>query len=92
MVPDRAVITSKQYEKDAKRVRSRGKDMARLVAVVRVLRDRQPLDARHRDHALVGDWLGFRECHIQGDWLLVYRLDEEAVYLSRTGTHSDLFE
>lgn len=87
----RTVLTSKKYDKDAERVRGRGKDMARLVAVVEALRDRRALDPRHRDHALVGKWRGHRECHIQADWLLVYRLEEESVFLARTGTHSDLF-
>jgi mRNA interferase YafQ len=89
--PPRTVVTSKQYEKDAKRVRKQGKDMARLVAVVDALRNRRPLDSRHRDHALAGDWRDYRECHIQPDWLLIYRLDERAVALARTGSHSDLF-
>lgn len=87
----RTIVTSSQYEKDAKRLRSRGKDMARVVAIVNELRNREPLVPRHRDHPLVGDWLGYRECHVQADWLLIYRLDEETVYLARTGTHSDLF-
>ncbi len=89
--PPRVVVTSKPFERDAKRARARGKDMARLVAVVDALRNRRGLPARHRDHALVGDWRGYRECHIQPDWLLIYRLDDEAVHLARTGTHSDLF-
>ncbi len=65
--------------------------MARLVTVVEALRNRRPLDPRHRDHALMGDWRSYRECHIQPDWLLIYRLDEETVSLARTGSHSDLF-
>ncbi len=65
--------------------------MARLVAIVAALRDRAPLDPRCRDHSLVGDWRGYRECHISGDWLLIYRLDEDTVFLARSGTHSDLF-
>jgi mRNA interferase YafQ len=89
--PPRTVVTSRPYEKDAKRVRSRGKDMRRLVAIVDALRNRRPLDARDREPALLGDWRGYRECHIQPDWLLIYRLDEQTVYLARTGTHSDLF-
>ncbi len=87
----RAVIVSKHYNRDAKRARRRHQDMARLVAIVDVLQNRRPLDPRHRDHALVGDWQGYRECHIQADWPLIYRLDDDAVYLARTGTHSDLF-
>ncbi len=88
--PPHPVVTSQHYEKDAKRVRSRGKDMARLVAIVDALRNRRPLDPRHRDHALVGDWRGYRECHIQADWLLIYRIDEQTLSLARTGSHSDL--
>jgi mRNA interferase YafQ len=65
--------------------------MARLIAVVEALRHHRPLDPRHRDHALAGDRRGYRECHIQPDWLLIYRVDAETVYLARTGSHSDLF-
>jgi mRNA interferase YafQ len=68
--------------------------MARLVAVVDALRHRRPLAVRHRDHALAGEWLGWRDCHIEPDWLLIYRVDGDAgaVVLGRTGTHADLFE
>ena len=54
---------------------------------------RQGVDAKHRDHALKGEWLGFRECHITPDWLLVYKIinDELILTLARTGNHSDLF-
>jgi mRNA interferase YafQ len=65
--------------------------MARLVARVEALRNHETLDPRHRDHALAGDWRGYRECHSQPDWLLIYRLDRETVYLARTGSHSSLF-
>jgi mRNA interferase YafQ len=88
---DRAVVTTKAFERDVKRLRKRGKDMGQLLAVVEALRVRQLLEPRHRDHPLTGDWSGFRNCHVKPDWVLVYRLDEEAVYLTRTGTHSDLF-
>lgn len=59
--PPRAVVTSKAFERDVKRLRKRGKDTGRLRAVVESLRFRQPLDPRHRDHALSGDWQGFRD-------------------------------
>ena len=51
------------------------------------------MDAKHRDHELMGDYVGFRECHVQPDWLLIYRYEDTELYLilSRTGTHSDLF-
>jgi mRNA interferase YafQ len=89
--PPRAVVTSKAVERDMKRLAKRGKDMDRLRAVVDALRLRKPLEPRHRDHTLSGDREGFRDCHVGPDWVLIYRLDDDAVYLARTGTHSDLF-
>lgn len=90
--PPRAVVTAKAFARDVKRLQRRGLDMARLFAVVETIRTRQPLEPRHRDHALTGNWQGFRECHVAGDWLLIYRVDDEAIYLTRSGTHADLFE
>src|SRR4051794_20735150 len=89
--PPRAVVTARAFERDARRLRKRGKDMGRLRAVVEALRPRQPLDPRHRDHALTGDRVGFRDGHAEADWVLVARLDEGAVDPARTGTHADLF-
>jgi mRNA interferase YafQ len=88
------IVTTSRFERDAKRVRKRGRDMARLVAVVDTLRHRRPLASRHRDHSLTGPWQGWRDCHIEPDWLLIYRVDEGdgALVLARTGTHADLFE
>lgn len=68
----------------------RGKDMARLKAVILTLIEGAPLAPRHRDHAL-GEWLGYRDLHIEPDWLLLYRVTPSEVHLARTGTHSDLF-
>ena len=87
------VIVTTRYNKDAELLRKRGKQMARLVAIVDELRNRRRLVERHRDHALSGDWRGWRDCHIEPDWLLIYRVDEEAgaLILGRTGTHADLF-
>ena len=87
------VVVTTLYQKDAKRVRKCGKDMARVVAVVDALSHRRPLAARHRDHALSGDWQGWRDCHVEPDWVLIYRVDEQAreLILARTGTHADLF-
>jgi mRNA interferase YafQ len=89
--PGRAVSTARAFERDLKRLRKRGIDLEPLWVVVETLRLGRDLEARHRDHALSGDWKGFRDCHIQPDWVLIYSVDEEAVYLTRTGTHSDLF-
>ncbi len=64
-----------------------------LEKVIDLLQNVKPLDDRYRDHGLVGNYVGFRECHIMPDWLLIYAVDKEKLILtaSRTGTHSDVF-
>lgn len=86
--------TTKQFEKDFKRMIKRGKDMEKIKTVMRRLANEEILDIRHRDHKLTGDFEGFRECHIEPDWLLVYRInkrDNNIIFL-RTGSHADIFE
>jgi mRNA interferase YafQ len=87
------VISSSRFRKDLKRVMSRGYDMSLLDGVVETLALEKPLPPKNRDHTLSGDYAGCRECHIAPDWLLIYEIDKEvlALYLTRTGTHSDLF-
>jgi mRNA interferase YafQ len=69
----------------------RGKDMSKLRTLVLLLAESAPLPPRYRDHALTGDWKHFRDCHIEPDWLLIYKIDGNDLYLTRTGTHADLF-
>lgn len=82
-----------RFERDLKRIKKRGYDLSLLSAVLRRLAAGEPLPQKNRDHALTGDYAGCRECHIAPDWLLIYELDGENLflYLTRTGTHSDLF-
>ena len=82
-----------RFEKDLKRAKKRGYDMALLTAVIRILSAGQTLPERYKDHALAGNYGGCRECHITPDWLLIYEICENdlILYLTRTGTHSDLF-
>lgn len=89
----RLVITS-QFKRDYKKAKKRGLNMADLQAVLDKLCAEEPLEERHRDHALSGSYIGFRECHVKPDWLLVYAVDKGKLILtaSRTGTHSDLFD
>jgi mRNA interferase YafQ len=87
----RDIVRSTAFKKDVKRAEKRGKDMVKLKAVILLLLDDKPLEPRHRDHALKGDWVGYRDLHIEPDWLLLYRLTETEMWLARTGTHSDLF-
>ena len=64
--------------------------MAKLREIILLLVEGGPLPPRYKDHALVGDW-NHRDCHIEPDWLLIYKIDGDDLYLVRTGTHSDLF-
>ena len=82
---------TKQFAKDIKLMSKRGKDLAKMATIVRQLAEGLILDPRHRDHPLGGEWVGTRDCHIEGDWLLVYSTGEDWLRLERTGTHSDLF-
>lgn len=87
------VVLSNRFKKDLKLISKRGYDLGLLDSVVEKLANGISLDEKYRDHSLIGNYIGFRECHILPDWLLVYRIDENEVilFLSRTGTHSDLF-
>ena len=88
-----AIRPSTRFQKDLKRIQKRGYDLNLLTAVLKKLAAGEELSPKNRDHALVGDYVGCRECHIAPDWLLVYEIDgaELILYLTRTGTHSDLF-
>jgi mRNA interferase YafQ len=81
------------FKRDQKRMARRGASWPKLLAVLDLLMNDQPLPPRNRSHLLSGEWKGFWECHIEPDWLLIYDLDDRDVLaLHRTGTHSDLFE
>ena len=87
------LVMTTQFRKDLKRINKRGKDLSLLKDVLQTLREEQALEENYHDHALTGNYIGFRECHIQPDWLLVYTINKEELILtaSRTGSHSDLF-
>ena len=87
----REVVRSTAFRKDVKRAEKRGKDMAKLKAVILLLVLDAELEPRHRDHPLKGVWLGYRDLHIEPDWVLLYRMTDAELLLARTGTHSDLF-
>lgn len=86
------LFQTKQFGKDVKRVRRRGKDVEKLGAVVRRLAKSETLEPKHLDHALAGDWKNCRDCHIESDWILIYSADDRALRLERPGSHADLFE
>ena len=79
------------FRKDLKRITKRGYDRAKLDAFAGLLRQQQPLAPARRDHPLKGEGQHYRECHLEPDWLLIYRITDEHVVLARTGTLADLF-
>lgn len=82
-----------KFQKDIKRVQKRGYDISLLTEIIKKLANGETLPEKFRDHNLSGDYSGCRECHITSDWLLIYEIDngELILYLTRTGSHSDLF-
>lgn len=82
-----------RFQKDLKRIQRRGYNLELLTRVIKSLASGEALAAKYRDHELTGNFSGCRECHITPDWLLIYEIDQDQLilYLTRTGTHSDLF-
>ena len=87
----RNLISTAQFRRDVKLAQRRGKDMSRLRGVILLLAEGNPLAPRYNDHPLAGKWRRYRECHLEPDWLLIYKVEAGDLYLVRTGTHSDLF-
>ena len=89
-----ALRKTSQFEKDVKRMAKRGMPIQELTNVIDLLLEQTPLPEKYRDHPLVGNYAGFRECHIEPDWLLIYLIDgsEMVLTLTRTGSHSDLLD
>jgi mRNA interferase YafQ len=81
--------TSK-FKQDVKRQKKRGKDLTKLRTIIELLCNRGLLDSKHEDHPLGGNWKVWRDCHIEPDWVLIYKEDSGTLRLGRTGTHSDL--
>ena len=80
-----------RFKRDVKWMQGQGRDLEELKRVLETLVKGEPLAAQYRDHVLVGQYKGTRECHIEPDWLLIYELGETEIILIRTGSHSDLF-
>lgn len=87
------IVWTNQFKRDYKLAIKRHLDIDLLDNVIRCLSNGEPLPEKHKDHALTGNWVGHRECHILPNWLLIYRIDGDVLVLTlaRTGSHSDLF-
>ncbi len=91
--PKYNVMYTNRFYKDYKLAMKRGFDVLKIDEIVRKLAMDEKLPAKNKDHVLSGDWSGYRECHVDPDWLLVYKKEEHVLILTlfRTGTHSDIF-
>lgn len=87
------VKPTSRFKKDLKAVAKRGYDIDILIKIIKLLANGSPLPEKNKDHALTGNYVGYRECHITPDWLLIYKVEESILILTltRTGSHSDLF-
>lgn len=85
------ITQTAQFKKDIKRQAKRGKNLQKLKDVIELLAAGEPLPPKSHDHALAGDWAGWRDCHLEPDWLPLYKVSPKELILGRTGTHSDLF-
>ncbi len=88
------IVYKNRMKRDIKLLKKRGKDLNKLEYVLNTLANRQKLPLKYKDHQLKGEWVDFRECHIEPDWLLIYQIaeDELILYATATGSHADLFE
>lgn len=85
------ITQSSQFKKDIKLQLKRGKDIHKVKTVIDALIAGMPLPAKNRDHAMTGNWNSWRDCHLEPDWILIYKLLPDELVLGRTGSHSDLF-
>ena len=87
-------VTSKKFKKDVKKLNKQRKDLTKLAEPLDKIKNGQPLDAKYEDHPLEGNKAGCRDCHIEPDWVLIYRVNikEGKLYLLRTGSHSEVFK
>jgi mRNA interferase YafQ len=88
----RVAVRSGQFRRDVRRAKKRGRDLSKLRELILLLLAGDPLPERYRDHPLRGDWKGYRDLHIEPDWLLIYRLAGDELQLVRTGSRADLFD
>jgi mRNA interferase YafQ len=85
------VTQTTQFKKDVRKQQNRGKELSKLMEIIDLLISGGTLPEKFRDHALTGNWKGWRDCHIEPDWLLIYKPLSEELILGRTGSHADLF-
>ena len=83
---------SSQFHRDVKRLKKRGKDLDKLKTLIELLLEGEALPPQYKDHPLKLNWAGYRDAHVEPDWVLIYSASAERVHLERTGTHEELFD
>lgn len=88
----RAPSYSTQFHRDIKRLQKRGKDFEKLKKLIELLLAEAPLPPQYKDHPLKGNWSGYRDAHVEPDWIVIYSANRDKVHFERTGTHEELFD
>jgi len=84
-------VYTRQFKKDIKKAKKQGKDIEQFKLIAHTLLSGKPLDQIFRDHKLIGNYKGRRECHVKSDWLLIYKIEEDRLIFERIGSHAELF-
>lgn len=84
-------VQASAFKRDVKRQQKRGKDMTKLKTLITLLVEEKQIPPEYEDHPLQGEWRGYRDAHMEGDWILIYKVVGTDLNLARTGTHQDLF-
>ncbi|MGC1018949.1 type II toxin-antitoxin system YafQ family toxin [Pantoea agglomerans] len=84
-------VQASAFKRDIKRQQKRGKDMTKLKTLITLLVEEKEIPPEYEDHPLQGDWRGYRDAHMEGDWILIYKVEGTDLKLARTGTHQDIF-
>lgn len=86
------IVYTTQFKKDFKKLVSQEKDTSKFEIILDLLLDGKKLPQKYKDHPLTGNWKNHRDCHIEPDWILIYRITDDTLFLERTGSHSQLFK
>ena len=86
-----SVVWTTHFRRDVEKAKRSSRDMAKLTAIMTSIAERRSLDAGREDHPLRGPWKGYRDCHVEGDWVLIYKIEDEQAIFVRTGAHSEVF-
>ncbi len=86
------LIYTTQFKKDYKKIKKQQKNLSKLIIIIEKLLSQNKLEPKYKDHPLSGKFENYRDCHIEPDWILIYRITEDELILERTGSHSDLFK